>query len=124
MSARDYVIEKTNELIKSEGSLRKAAKALGIDVTYLSRIRNGKLEPCERFMNKHFPDEPWRNNGDCFRQATNKQLAAFFATLDECPSTKIERPCNINCYECWLRWFNAPGAGLAINMKYYEEHYE
>jgi len=67
-------------------------------------------------MDEHFEGEIYQNNGDCFRQATNEQLAGFFATLDDCPNTQSERVCDCNCYECWLKWFNAPGAALYINM--------
>lgn len=42
-----------NELAKSHGSLRAAARVLGVDAGYLCRLRDGKkLKPSDRLLRK------------------------------------------------------------------------
>jgi hypothetical protein len=47
------IAQKINELVKRYGSLRAAARVLGYDVSYLTRLRNGeKTNPDKKILKK------------------------------------------------------------------------
>ena len=108
MDATEYVIERIDEAIAHEGSLRKAAEAMGISASILSRIKNRKYGTygivSESFMKRHFPEGRYQTNGDRFRKKSDEELANILAGLDDCPDSESERECDNNCIQCWFKW--------------------
>lgn len=56
MTLIELAKERIDKEIEKQGSLRKAAKELGVDSSILSKIRNGKYIPKRKSILKWFPE--------------------------------------------------------------------